>query len=180
MPDNQLIGKWCKCFFGKFHSVYFVASHSYCIAYIQITIVIIYLFVILITNIQTTHCLVRHFIPHLWKNLRCRHVLRFFVLSFKNQPAHFRQSRFCFFIIVLVRRARRHCFFVQLYLFQLRVTEHHCCNPSITNRECFFPIRSGFVIPYSIDVLSFHIPQQRRKSQHTTEYFTYHFHILKF
>jgi hypothetical protein len=60
------------------------------------------------------------------------------------------------------------------------IIEHHCRNPSITNRECFFPIRSGFVIPYSIDVLSFHIPQQRRKSQHTTEYFTYHFHILKF
>ena len=76
--------------------------------------------------------------------------LCFKIFSFEHQLAHFGNIFQRIGISIIIGTSCPNSFFIQLDMLHTGIAEYHRSQPPVTQRKCFSPNLSGFIIPQFI------------------------------
>ena len=91
--------------------------------------------------------LVRHLLDWLRHHFSANQFVRFSITACEDQAPDFGQRFQCFWIVRIVRATGVQRVFVQLEQLKRRITEDHCAQTSIPNRQRICPLARRFVVP---------------------------------
>ena len=147
---NYLISKRSQCFTLISHPVDLITYNGTSWVQAQFPIVIGITCMPRKRNMQIAKRLIGHTtigFRHYFLSSQC---LCFKIFSFEHQLAHFGNIFQRIGISIIIGTSCPNSFFIQLDMLHTGIAEYHRSQPPVTQRKCFSPNLSGFIIPQFI------------------------------